>query len=79
MKLSLKGTEKRRNLLLVVSVVLLLLLGLDSAAPSAQKSKRSVAAPRRVDISEIHSTEKLKEAFERDTGKVRLVALLSPT
>ena len=79
MKLSLKQTGTRRGLLLTVSVALLLLGFWNTAAADAQKSKRSVPAHRRVIISELHSTEQLKEAFERDIGKVRLVALLSPT
>jgi hypothetical protein len=79
MKLSPKQTGTRRGHLLTVSVALLLLGFWDTAAAEAQKSKRSVPVNRRVDLSEVHSTKQLKEAFDRDTGKVRLVALLSPT
>ncbi len=50
-----------------------------SAVSGAQKSKRPAVARHQAAIPELHSIDQLKEAFERDAGKVRLVALLSPT
>lgn len=52
---------------------------------STQKAKRGVqaktqkAAPRKVSVVELRSLDQLKEAFQRDQSKVRLVTLLSPT
>jgi hypothetical protein len=37
------------------------------------------AARRKSNVVELRSLDQLKEAFQRDQGKVRLVTLLSPT
>ncbi len=50
-----------------------------SPSSAAQKSRRSVSARRNAAILELGSIDQLKDAFERDAGKLRLVALLSPT
>ncbi len=44
----------------------------------AQKSNRPDAGPKSA-VLELHSIDQLKDAFERDSDKVRLVALISPT
>lgn len=46
---------------------------------AAQKSSRSTAASRKARASELGSVEQFKDAFQNDQGKVRLVALVSPT
>jgi len=57
-----------------------LVLALSSSTTSAkQKSGRSASARRNAPIAELLNTGQLKEAFERDAGKVRMFALLSPT
>jgi hypothetical protein len=50
-----------------------------SSISAQQKRSRSAAAVRNPRLSELVSITQLKEAFQRDAGKVRLVALLSPT
>lgn len=40
------------------------------------RSQTRIARPR---LRELRSIDQLKELFQRDTGKVRLVALVSPT
>ena len=57
-----------------------ILFGISPASSiRAQKRSRSAAAVRNPRLSELVSITQLKEAFQRDAGKVRLVALLSPT
>lgn len=75
--------KERAGSLKLATITLLLgavLFGLDpSTSSGAQKSRRSASARRQAAIPELLSTDQLKEAFERDAGKVRMVALLSPT
>ena len=59
------------HLLAILSIALLLIQGA-SCARSAQGVE---SAP---EVTDLSSLEPLKQAFERDRGKVRLVALLSP-
>jgi hypothetical protein len=46
---------------------------------AAQKPGRSATAARKSRSFELRSMDQLKQAFQRDTGKLRLVALVSPT
>jgi len=46
---------------------------------AAQKRDRPAAASRRTPTPELGSIERFREAFQNDEGKVRLVALISPT
>jgi hypothetical protein len=46
---------------------------------AALKSGRSTAANRRTRTPGLRSVDQFKEAFQKDAGKVRLVALVSPT
>ena len=48
-------------------------------ASAAQRPRRLAPERHQAAITELRTTEQLKEAFERDAGKVRMVALLSPT
>ena len=74
---------QRTGILKDVAITLLLgviLFGLGSLrSNAAQKPRRSASARRQAVIPELNTIDQLKEAFERDAGKVRLVALLSPT
>jgi len=69
-----------RTVTRIATIVLLgTVLATSSTTTGAQNSKRAAANGRQVAISELQSIDQLKEAFERDAGKVRLVAILSPT
>ena len=59
-------------LLSAISIMLPQLTGATTPAAWLQKA-------RGVSQTDLNSIEPLKEAFERDTGKVRLVTILSPT
>jgi hypothetical protein len=54
-------------------------------ARAAQKAKRAVQGKARkapsgkVGVAKLRSLDQLKEAFQRDQGKVRFVTILSPT
>jgi hypothetical protein len=45
----------------------------------AQKQGRPTAVSRKARAAQLGSVEQFKEAFQAHTGKVRLVALVSPT
>lgn len=50
--------------------------------PSMMATSQSGAVKRdgrNAGITELRNLDQLKEAFQRDNGKVRLIALLSPT
>ena len=68
---------KRATITLLLGTILF--WAIPSSTLAAQRPGRSAAGRRQVAIPEIRTTDQLKEAFERDAGKVRLVALLSPT
>jgi hypothetical protein len=57
------------------------LLSVTSAAHqnAAQKSHRSRPASRTSRVHELVDVDQLKRLFQNDAGKVRLVALVSPT
>ena len=64
----------------ITSIVLVVgLFGSAATNVAAQKPGRRTAAARKSRIAELASIRQLKEAFENDAGKVRLVALVSPT
>ena len=54
-------------------------------ASAAQKAKRTIQGktrkvrPSKVGVARLRSLDQLKEAFQRDQGKVRFVTILSPT
>jgi|GEM_PF-1222926 len=50
-----------------------------SPTNAAQKRSRATAAIRKPRPVELHSVDQLKEAFESDAGKIRMVVLVSPT
>lgn len=49
------------------------------AAQKAAKQKNKAVKKNAVQVIELHNTDQVKEAFQRDKGKVRLVTILSPT
>lgn len=68
---------KKRWALIVLAVIL---FGLNSPSSiAAQNRGRAAAATRKARAPELGSVEQFKVAFQSDTGKVRLVALVSPT
>ena len=64
--------------LLVISTMLLQFTSAAATNPSPQ-AKKPVRGARKVPQISLKSIELLKEAFERDSGKLRLVTILSPT
>jgi hypothetical protein len=48
-------------------------------AKSGARAKTRKAAPRKVSVPDLRSLDLLKEAFQRDSGKLRLLMILSPT
>lgn len=68
---------KKQWVLIVLAAILI-----GDTLPSsiaAQKRGRSAAASRKARAQELGSIDQFKEAFQKDAGKVRLVALVSPT
>jgi hypothetical protein len=58
-----------------LAAILLIALSLIQGASCTRSAQGIEAAP---EVTDLSSLEPLKQAFERDRGKVRLVALLSP-
>jgi len=58
-----------------LAAILLIALLLIQGASCTRSAQGIEAAP---EVTDLSSLESLKQAFERDRGKVRLVALLSP-
>jgi hypothetical protein len=57
-----------------------ILLGISAVeANASQKPNRLASASRKSRISAPGSVDQFRKAFENDAGKVRLVALISPT
>lgn len=48
-------------------------------AKSGARAKTRKAAPRKISVPELRSLDPLKEAFQRDSSKLRLLMILSPT
>jgi hypothetical protein len=63
---------------LILFAVVLFAFSLDTGN-AAQKPDRSAAVNRQTRTPELGSIDRFKEAFQNDEGKVRLVALISPT
>ena len=64
--------------LISVLAAMVFVIGLPSTA-AAQKRGRSTATAGKVRHPEPGSVSQFKDAFQNDAGKVRLVALISPT
>ena len=67
----------RKQWLLIVLAAIVVEVSL-SPRYSAQNHSRSIIV-NRSGVAQPASVEQFKEAFQKDAGKVRLVALLSPT
>ena len=66
-------------LLLAIPLALPQLTGAVAAANPPQQARKPAKPVRRVSQVTLKSIDPLKEAFERDSGYVRLVTILSPT
>jgi hypothetical protein len=72
----------RRDLAVLALVAFLCIPPISSNSFAAQKTgkqKRPLAVRKAVRVIELGEIDQLKEAFQRDAGKVRLVTILSPT
>jgi hypothetical protein len=70
--------KKQWAVLLFAAILVAFSAGTDTS--NAQTPSRSTAVSGRARvIPELGSVEQLKEAFQNDTGKVRMIALISPT
>ena len=68
---------KKQSTLMLLAVVLFALSA--DTGKAAQKRDRLAAVSRQTRTPELGSIERFREAFQNDEGKVRLVALISPT
>ncbi len=68
---------KKQSALILLAVTLFALSA--DISNAAQKRGRSAAVSRQTRIPELGSVDQFREAFQNDDGKVRLVALISPT
>jgi hypothetical protein len=68
---------KKQSTLILLAVVLFALSADTSYA--AQKRGRSAVVSRQTRTPELGNVDRFREAFQNDEGKVRLIALISPT
>jgi hypothetical protein len=68
---------KKQSALILLAVVLIALSA--DTSDAAQKRDRSAAVSRQARTPELGSVDRFREAFQNDEGKVRLIALISPT
>ena len=68
--------KKLRVLVVFASIIFGLSL---PPTKAAQKDRRSTAVSRKTAAPQLGNAGQFKEAFQADAGKVRLVALISPT
>ena len=90
-----RRAEKVRSSIAAIAVMILLSFSFgaraippavaqSATAPTEKKPAKKPAGQSRKSVSpgglsELHNIDELKRLFERDNGKVRLIALLSPT
>jgi len=67
--------KKQSALILLAALIFALSAGTGNAA----QRDRSAAVSRHTRTPELGSVDRFREAFQNDEGKVRLVALISPT
>ena len=66
--------------LLLLLIFFIVSFSVDSlASQKAAKRKTSIVKKKTVAVIELRNIEQLKEAFQKDIGKIRLVTILSPT
>lgn len=71
-----------RNLALLAMVAFLVFPSYSSSTLAAQKRgkpDKAVATKNAVKVVSLRKIDQLKQAFQRDSGKVRFVTILSPT
>jgi hypothetical protein len=71
-----------KNLALLATIAFLIFpaySGDSFAAQKAAKRKPKVIKKSAVQVIKLLNTDQVKEAFQRDKGKIRLVTILSPT
>jgi hypothetical protein len=56
-----------------------ILVGVSASEINASQNARRYSTPGRKSRIQLRNVNHFKEAFQNDTGKVRLVALISPT
>jgi len=71
----------RKNLIPLVVLAFLVLPSYSVSSFAEQKKDKQTKPPviKAGQVIELRKIDQLKEAFQRDTGKVRLVTILSPT
>jgi hypothetical protein len=50
-----------------------------SAAQKKEKPRKAIPAKKAIRVTELRELDQLKQAFQRDAGKIRFVTILSPT
>ena len=66
-------------ILLVIFLMPLQLTGATGLSKRPRQSSKAARAARKVSQIDLKSIKPLQDAFERDSGKVRLLTILSPT
>lgn len=72
-----KVEKKKKQCAPILLVAILFTLSADTS--NGQRPGRSTAVKRRARAIQLANVEQFKEAFQNDAGKIRLVALVSPT
>jgi hypothetical protein len=67
----------KRKLAIIGGVVVVLCIALSCSQGDANARPALVTAPA-ADMKDLKNIDQLKEVFQRDRGRVRLVSLLSP-
>ena len=74
------GRLSRRLAVVALAGFLVIPYSFGTASAAQKKGERKKAAvAEAVPVVELRHIEQLKEAFQRDAGKVRFVTILSPT
>jgi hypothetical protein len=72
--------QKVINLTLLAVAAFLICFSSSESFASQKKNKQTKpAASKAGQVVDLHKIDQLKEAFQRDSGKVRFVTILSPT
>jgi hypothetical protein len=71
--------EQARALIASIAVAAILCAGGPATGNAGHKSRPLGPREKRVRIQELVRVDQLREVFRSDSGKVRLIALLSPT
>jgi hypothetical protein len=71
--------EQRAHRLKRWVAIVTLIASVASFSINANAQRRFHTSAGKARLTELRSVDRLKKTFERDTGKVRLVVLVSPT